>query len=110
MQHKANANTTDGHCIHTPTPVVFQEPIPRSMENNIIKDLYGKTLHTFSSSTALKMHLRGIFIVTAILCHPFRIADFHGDLYQGNEICRMIRSIPTNIIPTTVLRSSTSVR
>ena len=32
-----------------PTPVVFHEPIPHSIENNIINDLYGKAFHAFKN-------------------------------------------------------------
>ena len=38
----------------SPTPVAFYEPIPCSMKNNIINDLYGKTLHTFNYQKVIK--------------------------------------------------------
>ena len=57
-----------------PTPVVIHELIPRSMENNTINDLYGKTLHTFNCHNVIKtcdeeqqkVHLRSILIEIAI--------------------------------------------
>ena len=104
-----------------PTPLVIPEPIPHPLENSVGNNINGKTFHTFNylniingGNDAQRKDEFDILIVISI-SHSIYILIKISIFYHFSGRCvpvwrsfsRKVRvSVPRNIIPTTVFRSS----